>query len=386
VIYLDNSSTTHTDPEVLEAMLPWLSSGYGNASSTHTIGSLARVTLEDARGTIAQHLGVDAKEIVFTSGGTESNNTAIKGAIFQQHLVGVSFSQQSILTSKAEHHSVLHPIEFLEKLGVQQEFAQIDASGIVLMDSLAQSLRKNTSLVTFMMVNNEIGSINPIQELATIVRSNAPNTLIHTDAVQALGKLRFNARTLGVDLLSLSAHKIHGPKGIGALYIKSGTKLEPFMHGGAQERNRRGGTEAVALAVGFAKAVELLEKKWSASEAHMRELSIFLKSMLSYIPQVVMNLSSDAQCVDSIINFSFTPATLKKIDGEALLMRLDLEGIAISNGSACTSGSQQPSHVLLAIGKSEKVAASSIRVSLSRESTQEDITQFIAALKRVLPV
>lgn len=384
VIYLDNSATTPLAPEVREAMQPFLDEEYGNASSVHTLGTRARVALEEARNTIAYAIGADAREVVFTASGTEANNAAIKGPVLERHFSGISFKSIHTLTDPAEHHAVLHPFEFLKKLGVDTAYVGVNGAGAVTIDSLAPFLRKDLSLVSFMLVNNETGAISPIREITETVRSKAKNALVHTDAVQALGKMKIDVRELGVDLLSLSAHKVHGPKGIGVLFTKSGIKWEPLMHGGAQERNRRGGTESIALAVGFAKAVELAQSRIDDTQAKLSALQEHLLKRLSEFPEVILN-TDPSTALPSVINFSFIPEILGKIDGEALLIRFDLEGIAISNGSACTSGSVQPSHVLMAMGKGKEIASKSIRISFSRYTDQSAIDLFIEALRSIIP-
>lgn len=382
MIYLDNSATTIIPPEVRDAMLPHLGEQYGNASSVYALGAHARVVLEDARATIARHIGADAKEIVFTGSGTEANNAAIKGIILERHCSGTPFKAMAAVTSKAEHHAVLHPFEHLAKLGVKTHLLDVDRNAMVDLESLTQ-LPREVRLVSFMMVNNEVGSINDVKDLTRRVKQKNEKAIVHTDAVQALGKLRFDVRDLGVDMLSLSAHKIHGPKGIGALYIKSGLKLEPLMHGGAQERNRRAGTESLALAVGFARAVEIAERDLGGVTAHISSLKDHLIAQMRDIPEVVLNVDP-MRSVASIVSLSFVPEVLATLDGEALLIRFDLEGIAVSNGSACTSGSMQPSHVLLAMGKSAEIAAKSIRVSFSRYNSVADVDAFVRVLKQIV--
>jgi len=383
VIYLDNSATTPIAPEVREAMRPYLDTEYGNASSVYQLGTRARVALEEARAIVASAIGADAREIVFTANGTEANNAAIKGAVMERHFAGVSFKSMRVVTSPAEHHAVLHPVAYLGRLGVQLAYAAVDEAGVVSEEAVKKQLKKDTALLSLMLANNEVGTISPIGPIGLMLRASAPNALYHTDAVQALGKMPINVRELGVDMLSLSAHKIHGPKAIGALFIKSGTKLEPLMHGGAQERNRRGGTESVALAVGFAKAVELAQASMEQTRAHYADLRSYLLAKLAEIPEVVLN-TDPSRSIGSIVNFSFTPEVLERIDGEALLIRFDLENIAVSNGSACTSGTVQPSHVLMAMGKGKEVASKSIRVSFSRYTERSAIDAFITALKTIL--
>jgi cysteine desulfurase len=384
LIYLDNSATTQIDTEVVEAMEPYLHEGYGNASSVHELGRKARVALENARETVAKFIGADTRELVFTSSGTEANNTAIKGPIFQQHLAGKPFDQLSLVTSPVEHEAVLQPANFLASLGVKIRLLRVDEGGHIGLSEVSGCVTSDTTLFSLMLVNNEVGAINDLASISRQVIVTSPNILIHTDAVQALGKIAIDVRKLGADFASFSAHKIHGPKGIGALYVKSGTKSEPLVHGGAQERNRRGGTESVALAVGFAKAVELAEKRMEEENQQVELLGRRLRSTLEAFPGIVINSPSE-QWLPWILNFSFTPELLQRIDGEALLIRFDLEGIAVSNGSACTSGTMQPSHVLLAMGKGSEVASKSIRVSLSHHTTDVEIEQFLDMLGRLMP-
>jgi len=379
MIYLDNSATTPLDPLVADAMQAYLGEKFGNASSIYSLGREARMALEDARSMVASAIGADPAEIVFTSGGTEANNYAIKGTIFEEVKKGKRFDELLVLTSLAEHHAVLEPVAFLRSLGVNVRRLYVDDAGRVdpkLIDN------KNISLASFMLVNNEVGTINPIKEISAITHSSSPGSLVHADAVQGLGKIAIDVRELGVDLLSLSAHKIHGPKGIGALFIRRGIKIEPLHHGGSQERNRRGGTESVALAVGFGEAVKqmLLHKDESAN--HLKDLRNYALSKLSAMHGIMFN--SRVEGVDGIINISFIPEVLKRLDGEALLIRFDLEGIAVSNGSACTSGSIQPSHVLMAMGKGNEVASKSLRISFSRNTKLNEIDRFLEVLSKIL--
>jgi cysteine desulfurase len=386
MVYLDNAATTPLAPAVLDAMRPFLTEEFGNASSVHQLGSRARVALETARETIARAINAEPREIVFTSGGTEADNAAVKGAIFKQYAEHNDWSKIKIVTSRAEHLAVLEPTEWFAKLGAEVTYVPVSPFGHALADS--NNIANDTTLVSLMMVNNETGAIDPIAELSNIIKENS-NALMHSDAVQALGKMPIDVKALGIDFLSLSAHKIHGPKGIGALYIKSGTPWERLLHGGSQERNRRGGTEAVALAVGFAEAVKQLPSPpWGsgASSAMQGEVSLrkYLLSKLAQIPEVILNSASDESSIDSIVNFSFKQELLSRLDADALIIRFDLEGIAVSNGSACTSGSQQPSHVLLAMGKSKEVAAKSVRVSFSRYNRVEDIDRLIEVIGKIL--
>jgi cysteine desulfurase len=378
MIYLDNSATTKLDERVLAAMQPFLTEKYGNASSIHSLGREARVALEEARATVAKSIGADTAEIVFTSGGTEANNYAIKGAIFSEVKKGKSFSDLSILSSPIEHHAVLEPVAFLQSLGVKTYLTDVNASGIATVTTIPNDL----ALASIMSVNNEVGAINDIKSFVSQIKSASPATLIHSDAVQALGKMQFDVHDLGVDLLSLSAHKIHGPKGVGALYIRRGVQIEPLSHGGSQERNRRGGTEAVALAIGFAEAARIATQKFDERAKHVRQLREYLLKQLTTISEVIINSPADG--VDAIISITFVPEVLSRIDGEALIINFDLSGIAVSNGAACTSGTIQPSHVLLAMGKGEAVASKSVRISLSKDNSITDIDMFISALKKII--
>lgn len=381
VIYLDNSATTPMLPAVREAMQPFFAGEFGNASSVYTLGNRARVALEEARETVARALGAAPREITFTSSGTEANNTALKGRVFYRLRKGSALSGIELVSDTAEHHSVLHPLDFLEQIGCRVKRVPVNGTGHVQLEALSEAITSHTELVSVMHVNNEVGAINNITEIARIVKERAPNALLHVDAVQSFGKLPVSATDLRADMISLSAHKIHGPKGIGALYTRAGVEWEPLMHGGAQERNRRGGTESVALAVGFAAAIGAIRADAYAELSKLRE---YLLGRLKDVSGVVLNSSTDESAIPSIVNFSFTPELLARLDTDALLIRFDLEGIAISNGSACTSGSLQPSHVLLAMGKGSAVASRSVRVSFSPYNTTSEIDRFIAVLRSII--
>jgi cysteine desulfurase len=384
MIYLDNSATTPLDPNVAEAMKPHFGEKFGNASSIYALGREARLALEDARNLVASVIGADPAEIVFTSGGTEANNHVIKGAIFEAVKKGKRFNELSILTSQAEHHAILEPVAFLESIGIHTFRIGVDPLGRVDPESIKKGIQKNPAIASFMLVNNEVGAINPLKEISEVIRSESPDTLIHSDAVQALGKIDIDIKDLGVDLLSLSAHKIHGPKGVGALFIRRGVKIEPLHHGGSQERNRRGGTESVALAVGFGEAIRQMELAKEETVKHIRHLHDYAVSKLREFPEIIFNSPLDGNGVSGIINISFIPEVLKRVDGEALLIRFDLDGIAMSNGSACTSGSVQPSHVLIAMGKGKEIASKSLRISFSRMTKIEEIDRFIEVLKNII--
>jgi cysteine desulfurase len=385
MIYLDNSATTKPDPRVLEAMMPFLSKEFGNASSIYSLGRSARIALEEARAKVAAAIGAEESEIVFTSSGTEANNHAMKGTVFHLAIEGKDFRGQEICITKTEHHAMLEPAEFLAKLGVKVSEIGVDTFGIVNTSELSGSLNGKTSFVSTILVNNETGAINPVREITALIRGKASQALIHTDAVQALGKISLDVKDLGIDMLSLSAHKINGPKGIGALFIRRGIMIEPLLHGGAQERNRRGSTENVALAAGFAKAAELLVQEKEERARNISSLRKYLVENLKVIPEIVFNSPLDERGADAILNSSFIPEVVSKLDTDALFIRFDMDGIAISNGAACTSGSMQPSHVLLAMGKGKEVASRSVRVSLSKDTTKDDLDAFLATLRKIIP-
>lgn len=381
MVYLDNSATTPMAPEVSERMIRWRSESFANASSAHRGGQRARVELEESRERIAAALGAEPKEIIFTSGGTESNNFALKG--YALKIRAEHGSWPAIITARSEHHAILHPAEFLAKLGAPVLFLDVDREGRLDPDLLRAALRDLPSgpspLVSVMHGNNETGSINPIAELAAIAHD--AGAVFHTDAVQTFGKLPVRAPELGADMISISAHKIHGPKGIGALYVNREIEIEPLVHGGAQERNRRGGTEAVELAVGFDEAVALALAEIVESSEKMERLNHILRSELAAIDGIRF-VTPDHNALPNIVNVTFDDAL--RLDGEALIVGMDLLGIAVSNGSACTSGSIQPSHVLSAMGYPPEQAKAAVRFSLSRYTTDEEIREAADALRRVV--
>lgn len=371
-IYLDHSATTPVDPRVLEAMIPYFSQVFGNASSVHMFGQDAKVALEEARRQVAAVLGAEPAEIVFTSGGTESDNWAIKGAAY--FFAG---QKKHIVTSTVEHHAVLYTCKYLEKQGFEVTYVSVDKTGMVNPEKVAEAIRGDTFLVSIMHANNELGTINPIREIGQIAHERG--ILFHTDAVQSFGKIPINVREMNIDLLSLSGHKIYGPKGIGALYIRRGVQIEKFMHGGKHERDRRAGTENVPGAVGLGKAAELCQQRMEEDMSHLRTLSQRLYDLvMAEIPEVCLNGHPNKR-MPGIINLSF-----RGVDSESMLMSLDLKGIAVSNGSACTSGSVEPSHVLKALGLPKDLANSAIRFSLGRDNTEEDIDRTVEALKEIV--
>lgn len=359
MIYLDNSATTRIDDAVFDAMVPWLRDGYGNASSPYGPGRAARVAIEDARTELASYLNAHPAELIFTSGGTEANNTALKSMV---HWGGV----RTIVTSPTEHHAILHPCEVLAASGTAVSFLDVDERGVVQTDGLATFDARDT-LVTIMHANNETGVLQPVEA----VRGSMPEAFIHTDAVQSFGKVAVDVQALGVDLVSISAHKIHGPKGIGALFIRKGIDFQAHQQGGAQERNRRAGTEPTALIVGFQVAARLAITAMDERYRRMRRHTSMLRDILTReLPSLRVNTPVDGS-LPNILNVSFMDAD--RLDGEAILQLLDLRGVCVSNGSACVSGSQQPSHVLAAMGLPDAEAKAAIRFSVGKDTTDDDI-------------
>ncbi len=368
-IYMDNAATTAIAPEALAAMLPCFGQVYGNASSIHSFGREARKRLEDARRRVAACLGAKPNEIYFTSGGTESDNWAIKGAAFANREKG-----NHIITTQIEHHAVLHTCQWLEKQGFEVTYLPVDEYGLVNPADVEAAITDRTILISVMAANNEIGTLEPIAEIGRIAKAH--KVLFHCDAVQAVGAIPVNVEDWHVDMLSISGHKFHGPKGVGALYIRTGARVEQFMHGGAQERGRRATTENLPGIVGLAAALE-------RACAHMEENSCRLTAMrdrlirgiLDAIPYTRLN-GHPVKRLPGNVNVS-----VRFIEGEAMLLRLDLEGISASSGSACTSGSLDPSHVLLAIGLPHEIAHGSLRLSLGDCNTEEQVDEVL----RVLP-
>ncbi len=369
-VYADNAATTAVLPEVVEAMMPCFEKEWGNPSSLHDNGQRAKEILDDARARIAKVFECDASEIYFTSCGTESDNWAIKGAAY-----AAKAGRNKIVTSKIEHHAVLHTCEFLEKQGYEVVYVGVKSNGVIDMDELAASVDDRTAIVAVMMANNEIGTIQPIEEIAKI--AHAHGALMFTDAVQAVGALRVKPRELGVDMLSMSGHKLGAPKGIGALYIKKGVRIANLIDGGGQERGKRGGTENLPYIVGFARALELAEERIPDNErvAAMRDRLIEGLLKLPYT-----NLNGDAKKrLPGNVNVSF-----EFVEGESLMLWLNIEGISASTGSACSSKSLDPSHVLLATGLPVEKAHGSIRFSLSHSNTDEDVDYILKAVSEVV--
>lgn len=372
MIYLDNAGTTKVDERVKEEMLPYFDEIYGNASSLHTMGQIAKEHLDMARKMIADNLGAEPGEIYFTSGGSESDNWAINTICRWAKLKG----KNHIITSAFEHHAILHTLEEKKKEGFEITYLPVYDNGIVKTEDLKKAITDKTCLVTIMFANNEIGTIQPITEIGEICRKH--NVFFHTDAVQAVGHLPINVKDMNIDMLSMSSHKFHGPKGVGALYVKKGVPLFNFMFGGAQEKNRRAGTENLPGIVGMAKALDLACKDMKEVSEREVKLRNKLFDELSKIPHSKINGDKEVRLPNNF-NMSF-----EGIEGESLLLLLDDKGICASSGSACTSGSLDPSHVLLAIGLKHEIAHGSLRLTLSKYTTEEEIDKTIPAVKEVV--
>ena len=369
-IYMDNAATTATRPEVLEAMLPYFTQHYGNPSSIHAFGRDARRALENARKQVAAALNCEPREVYFTAGGSESDNWAIRCAL--QNKQG-----KHIITSAIEHHAVLHTCEYMEKQGYEVTYLPVDEYGIVSVEDVKNAIRPDTALISIMAANNEIGTIQPIAEIGKIARE--AGILFHTDAVQAIGAIPVDVKEWNVDMLSLSGHKFHAPKGVGALYIRKGIRISNLIYGGAQERGLRAGTENLPGIVGLGKAIELAVAELPEYAERMTRLrDKLIDGILSGISDVQLN-GHRTQRLPGNVNVS-----VRYVEGEALLMRLDLAGIAASSGSACTSGSLDPSHVLLAIGLPHEIAHGSLRLSLGSETTEEDVDYVIETLPNIV--
>jgi cysteine desulfurase len=368
-VYMDHAATTFTKPEVFEAMLPFLKEHFGNPSSLYSIGREGKEAMEIAREQLAKALGASPEEIYFTSGGTESDNWAIKGTAFARRKKG-----KHIITTSIEHHAVLYPCEYLETQGFDVTYLPVDSCGLVDPAEVEAAVRKDTILISVMYANNEIGTIEPIPEIGEIAKEY--DIPFHTDAVQVIGKipLEMKKKDRNVDILSLSAHKFYGPKGIGALYLREGTEIDNYMHGGGQERKKRSGTENVAGIVGLGKAIELAAAKLEEHNGMMRKMRDRLLAGVMEIPSCRLNGHPEKRLPDNL-NFSF-----EYIEGESLLLILDEMGICGSTGSACSSGSLEPSHVLRAIGLSPEIAQGSLRLTIGDENSEEDIDYVLEIL------
>lgn len=376
-IYLDHTATTPLNRRVFEAMEPFFSERFGNASSIHQLGRESRAALDESRETLAKFIGAKSSELCFVSGGTEADNFALKGIAWEMKKAG----KNHIITSKVEHHAVLDTCKFLEECGFGVSYIEVDEFGMVDPQDVAAAVGPKTGLVSIMHANNEVGTIQPIVEIAKIAKEKG--VVFHTDAVQTFGKLPVNVVDLGVDLLSISAHKMYGPKGIGALYIRRGTRIERLMHGGGQERGRRAGTENVPLSVGFAKAAELAYQERDPEYRRLRRSKEIFRSKLEQCFPGILSNGHPTESLPHILNISFDSKKIE-IDGEALLFNLDLAGIAVTSGSACTSGSMEPSHVLLAMGRDVRTAKATVRFSMGKDTTEEDLDYAVIELEKIL--
>lgn len=373
IIYLDNAATTKVRQEVVDAMLPYFTEQYGNPSSVYKFAGESKKAVDNARDIIAKSLNTNSQDIYFTAGGSESDNWALKATAEAYRSKG-----KHIITSKIEHHAILHTCDYLEKEGYEITYIDVDENGIVKLDELEKAIREDTILISIMFANNEIGTIQPVKEIGAICRER--KVLFHTDAVQAVGNVPIDVKEMNIDLLSLAGHKIYGPKGIGALYIRKGVRIDNLIHGGGQERARRAGTENIAAVVGLGKAIELATKD---IESHMERLSALrdklIDGILEKVPYSYLNGPRGDKRLPGNVNVRFT-----YIEGESILLSLDFEGICASSGSACTSGSLDPSHVLLAIGLPHELAHGSLRLTLGDGSTEEDVDYVLEVLPGII--
>ena len=370
--YFDNSATTRVKEEVLQEMFPYFCEEYGNPSSMYSVGREAKRALEKARVRVAKLINCKPKEIYFTGCGSESDNTAIKGIAYRNRKKG-----NHIITSKIEHPAVLHTCQSLEKHGFEVTYLNVDKDGFINLSELENSIKPNTILISIMFANNEIGTIEPIREISKIAKKH--NIIFHTDAVQACGNVDIDVRKLGIDMLSLSGHKLYAPKGVGALYVKEGIEFEKFMDGGHQERDKRGGTENVAEIVGLGKAAELAKNNLEKHKEHLRTLrDYYIKNIEEKIPDAKLNGPRENRLPGNA-NFSFPG-----INGEELLIHLDERGICASSGSACTTGSMDPSHVLVAIGLDKNMSKGALRTSFGEENTLEDVDFLVDSLVEII--
>lgn len=371
-IYLDNAATTKTRPEVVEAMLPYFTELYGNPSSIYEFATQNKRGVDDARAKVAKVIGADSSEIYFTASGTEADNWALKAAV--EAFAGKG---NHIITSKIEHHAILHTCEYLQKKGIEVSYIDVDENGIIKLDQLEKAIRSTTILISVMFANNEIGTIQPIKEIGAIAKKHS--ILFHTDAVQAFGQVPIDVNEMNIDMLSASAHKLNGPKGIGCLYIRKGVKLRSFIHGGGQERQRRAGTENVPGIIGFGKAAEIaMETMQERAEKEIHLRNLLMKRILEEIPFVRVN-GDKVRRLPNNLNVSF-----QFIEGESLLIMLDMNNICASSGSACTSGSLDPSHVLLAIGLPHEIAHGSLRLTVGHDNTEEEINYTVDRIKEIV--
>ncbi|MCX5991224.1 MAG: cysteine desulfurase NifS [Chloroflexi bacterium] len=371
-IYLDHAATTPTDPRVLETMLPYFSGAFGNPSSIHSLGQETRASVEEARHKIASLIGAQSEEIIFTSGGTEADNFAIKGAASANKQKG-----NHVITTSIEHHAVLESCKVLEGQGFGVICLSVDRNGLVDPDEIRRAITAGTVLISVMHANNEVGTVQPIADIGKIARERG--ICFHTDAVQTVGHIPVNVNELGIDLLAMSAHKLYGPKGVGALYIRKGTRIDSFMHGGGQERGLRASTENVPAIVGFGKAAEIAQREVDRESKRLTSLrDKLIQGLFERIPEIHLN-GHPVQRLPNNVNVS-----IGFVEGESMAIGLDMEGIAASTGSACTSHDLEPSHVLLALGLPGVLARGSLRFSLGRETTEEEIGRVLEVLPRIV--
>lgn len=371
-IYFDHSATTPVRPEVVEAMLPYFNEKYGNASSIYKVARESRAAVDEARDSVAAAIGAEPRDIFFTSGGTEADNWAIKGVAYANRKKG-----RHIITTSIEHHAVLHTCQYLEREGFEVTYLPVDEKGLISPAQVEEAIREDTILISIMFANNEIGTIQPIDKIGAIAKKY--DVPFHTDAVQAVGNVHIDVDKLGVDLLSMSAHKFYGPKGVGALYIRKGINIAPYFHGGAQEAGRRASTENVPGIVGMGKAIEMATSNidsYNKKLLKLREMTI--DGVLNNIPYARLNGDREKRLPGNV-NFSF-----EFIEGESLLLLLDMEGIGASSGSACTSGSLDPSHVLLAIGLPHEIAHGSLRLTFGKDNTEEEVEYLLEVLPDIV--
>ncbi|HZK84638.1 MAG TPA: cysteine desulfurase NifS [Desulfosporosinus sp.] len=372
-IYLDHSATTPVDPEVAALMMTYYTEKYGNPSSVHAFGREAKQALEEARRQVAELIGATPQEITFTSGGTESDNLAILGTVEAMRKKG-----KHLITTAIEHHAVLETFEYLEKNGFELTVIPVDAEAIVSVEDVRKAIRPDTILISVMHANNEVGAIQPIVEIGNLAKERG--ITFHVDAVQSLGKIPINVKELNVDLMTVSSHKIYGPKGVGALYIRKGVHIVPLAHGGSQEKRRRSGTENTPGIIGFGKACELIGKRMAKETEFQTKLrDRFMNGILERIEYVKVNGPTGEKRLANNVNVS-----IRFVEGESLLLSLDMLGIAASSGSACTSGSLDPSHVLLAMGLVHEIAHGSLRFSLGRQNTEEEIDYVLEQLPKIV--
>ena len=371
-IYMDNAATTRVTEPVFEAMKPYFCEKFGNPMSVHSFGRESRRAVEEARRQVAAALNADSREIYFTGCGTESDNWALRGAAYAR-----GNTRRTLVTTTIEHHAILHTAEQLEKEGFKVVYVPVDEFGVVKLDEMERAITEDVFLVSVMTANNEIGTIQPIEEIARM--AHAKGALFHTDAVQAIGSVKIDVKAMGIDLLSLSGHKFHAPKGVGALYMKNSVHIERLIRGGAQERTQRAGTENLASIVGLGKAIELATADIDAHNAKLIEMrDHMISEILTRIPETRLNGDATRRLPGNV------NVSVRYIEGESLLLSLDLKGIAASSGSACTSGALDPSHVLLAIGLPHEIAHGSLRLTMNEENTMEEVDTVVEALVEIV--